>query len=402
MNKIEVQRKKRRRKELLLYFLTVLFSVSLLIWGHKVVTKDLTIFNNSDIDQEIYKAKVVKILDRVVDEYSYDENTTEKNVWISFEAELLSGENKGDSVKAVQSIDSSLPFNGTVEIKEGDKILLIYTSIEGMEEIIEQEFQFMEFVRTDKLLILGVLFILFLLLFGHKKGVNTLLSLGFTCVAVFAVFIPAILSGKNIYVSSILICVYTIIMTYLIINGYNRKTFAACLGCLGGIALSGLLTVIMDKILVLTGILSEESIYLTYLPTEVSMDLKAIIFAAIIIGAMGAIMDVAMSISSSLWEVKDTAEAASFDMLLRSGMNIGRDIMGTMANTLILAYIGSSLSVILLLTVYSTSLLYLLNLEMIIVEILQALVGSFGILLTIPLTSFICSIIYTKIRRNRY
>ena len=135
---------------------------------------------------------------------------------------------------------------------------------------------------------------------------------------------------------------------------------------------------------------------MTYISTGTPIDLKAIIFAAILIGALGAIMDVSMSISSSLWEVKEKSGATSFNTLFRSGMNIGRDVMGTMANTLILAYIGSSLSIVLLLSAYSTSLIYLLNREMIVVEILQALVGSFGILFAMPLTSFICAIIYKE------
>jgi uncharacterized membrane protein len=157
----------------------------------------------------------------------------------------------------------------------------------------------------------------------------------------------------------------------------------------------------MNKILALTGIVDEESIYLTFIETETPIDLKAIIFAAIIIGALGAIMDVAMSTASSLWEVRDKADSVSFEALFKSGMNIGRDVMGTMTNTLILAYIGSSLSVVLLLSVYSTSLLYLLNREMIVIEILQALIGSFGLLLTLPLTSFICAVIYVKDNKQK-
>jgi uncharacterized membrane protein len=129
---------------------------------------------------------------------------------------------------------------------------------------------------------------------------------------------------------------------------------------------------------------------------ETPINLKAILFAGIIIGAMGAIMDVAMSISSALWEVKEKAPAISFEALFRSGLTIGRDIMGSMANTLILAYIGTSLSVVLILSVYSDSLSSLFNTEMIVVEILQALAGSFGILFAMPLTAFFCSTIYTK------
>ena len=169
-------------------------------------------------------------------------------------------------------------------------------------------------------------------------------------------------------------------------TAFNRKTLAASLGCIGGLTVSGVLTIIMDKVLTLTGYVDEDSIYLSLLSTENPINLNAIIFAGILIGALGAVMDVAMSISSSLWEVRDKSKSLSFGSLFKSGMNIGRDIMGTMANTLILAYIGSSLSIVLLLSAYATSLMYLLNMEMITVEILQALVGSFGILLTLPLT----------------
>ena len=152
----------------------------------------------------------------------------------------------------------------------------------------------------------------------------------------------------------------------------------------------------MSNILSLTGVIDEDSIYILQLTSANPIDLKAIIFAAIIIGAMGAIMDTAMSISSSLWEVSIHSGKPTFDALFKSGMNIGRDVMGTMTNTLILAYIGSSLSIVLLFVAYNSSLLYLFNIEMIIVEVLQALIGSLGILLTMPITSFICAALYTK------
>jgi uncharacterized membrane protein len=131
----------------------------------------------------------------------------------------------------------------------------------------------------------------------------------------------------------------------------------------------------------------DESIYLAYLPMDTPINLQAIIFASIIIGAMGAIMDVAMSISSALSEIKRQSPEITSKGLLSSGITIGKDILGTMSNTLVLAYIGSALSTVILLTVSDASLLFLLNREMIVVEILQALVGSFGIFFAIPLTS---------------
>ena len=149
----------------------------------------------------------------------------------------------------------------------------------------------------------------------------------------------------------------------------------------------------MDGVLKLTGYVDENSIYLKQL--NMAIDLKAIIFAGILIGAVGAIMDVSIDIASSLSEVSSKMEKPSFGEIVKSGFNIGKDIMGTMTNTLILAYIGSSLSIVLLLTSSSHSLVYLFNLEMITVEILQAVVGSIGILTTIPLTSIIAAGLYT-------
>lgn len=382
---------KKSKLELLIYIATIIFSVLFLFIGNSVATKGLTVFNGDDFGETVVKAKIEAITDRISDDYSLAGDTTKvKNVQVTFEATLLDGEEKGERVTGTQIIDGMLNI-GTPEVEQGDKVLLV--TYEGQPEM---EWQFMEFVRTDKLLIFGLLFILALLVFGGIKGLNTILSLVFTCAAIFMVFIPAILSGKNIYVSAIVICLYTIVATYLIINGFNKKTLTAILGCFGGILVSGILTIIVNRVLELTGYVDEESIYLTYISTGTPIDLKAIIFAAILIGALGAIMDVSMSIASSLWEVKEKSGLSSFNTLFRSGMNIGRDVMGTMANTLILAYIGSSLSIVLLLSAYSTSLIYLLNREMIVVEILQALVGSFGILFAMPLTSFICAIIYKE------
>jgi len=370
------------------YLIIVAVSALLLYAGNKAATKGLTLFDD-EYAQEVVKAIVEEIESRDVESFYLDENTTIDNVSIVFRAKVESGTYKGKTVAAMQTIDS-FSVKNTVEVKQGDKVLLIKSDME------EAEWYFSDYLRTDSLFIFGLLFILALIIFGRKKGFNTIISLAFTCAAIFMVFIPAILSGRNIYLWSILICVYSVLMTFLVVNGLSKKTFAASIGSLCGIAVTGLLTVIMDRVLSLTGLLDEESIYLTYLPTENPVDLKAIIFAAIIIGAMGAIMDVAMSIASALWEIREESQSPTYKSIIRSGLNIGRDVLGTMANTLILAYIGSSLSVVLLLSVYSTSLLGLLNREMIVVEILQALVGSFGLLFTMPFTSLICAFLYIR------
>ena len=227
---------------------------------------------------------------------------------------------------------------------------------------------------------------------------HTLVSLLLTFGAVFLVFLPLVLGGYNIYLSAIAVCIYVIVSTLLLVNGANAKTLVAIAGCSAGVLFAGLLTVLLSATLRLTGMASQEAIYLADLGTRNPVDLKAIVFAGILIGAVGAVMDVAMSLASALWELRETAAAPSFGMLLKSGMNIGRDMMSTMANTLVLAYIGSSLSTVLLLVAYASSLDGLFNREMIITEVLQAVIGSMAILLAIPLTSLIASAVYTRRR----
>lgn len=253
---------------------------------------------------------------------------------------------------------------------------------------------FAEYHRVPILWFLIALFMILLVVFGRKKGVNTLISLFFTIAAIFFVYVPAILAKGNIYLWSIITCAYIIFMTLFIVSGFTKKSFAAIIGCGAGITVSGIIVVFADRFLKMTGLVNEDYLYLLMVDTENPIDIKAVIFGAIIIGAIGAIMDVSMSISASLAELKEQAPNMTGTQITRSGLVIGRDIMGTMANTLILAYIGSSLSLTLLLFAYNSDPLLLFNTELIVSELLQAIAGSFGILMTIPLTSIVCGVLY--------
>lgn len=375
----------------LVYLLTIAGSILFLAVGNKIASQGLGYLTRQG-DGEPVRAQVLKVYSRTSDDYEIGGDTTLRQVEIQFSAKLLSGDRRGEEVLAVQSNDS---FAQLEEVEPGDKVLLYYMPSAQVPWMMG------EYVRTDGLLLLGALFLAALLLFGRGKGVNTIISLVFTCLAVFLVLIPSVLSGQNIYWSSILVCAFVIVMTLLIVSGFHRKTLAACSGCFGGVLLCGLLTVAMDGVLRLTGMVDEHSLYLATLNPDNPINLKAVIFASIIIGAMGAIMDVAISLASSLWELYEQAAKPTPRMLIRSGFAIGRDMMGTMSNTLILAYIGSSMSVVLLLLAYNNSAAALLNREMIVVEILQALVGSLGILCTIPLTSLVCAVVYPHRRKKR-
>ncbi|MCL2180386.1 MAG: YibE/F family protein [Treponema sp.] len=374
------------------YLLTIAVSVILLFIGHKFAVNGMIGFQG--LSQQMDRAKVQKVVERVKPNYDFIDGLDDyENITrmipgdkIVFEAKIISGQRKGRVITAEQTFTAA-SIDRSKEVERGDNILLVNN---------DAGWFFAGYVRTNALLVLGALFVICLIIFGGSKGFNTILSLGFTCTAVFAVFVPSILSGKNIYLMSVIICVFVIIIVNFMVIGFNKKSLASIAGCTGGVIVAGIITVCMDKALYITGIIDEHSRYLINLPGDLHLNLNAVVFAGIIIGAMGAIMDVSISISSSLWEVKEKAGNITFKELLNSGFNIGRDIMGSMADTLILAYIGSSLTIVLLLSVFSTSLLGLFNSEMIAVEILQALAGSLGILFAMPLTALFCSAIYIK------
>jgi len=369
------------KSRMTVYILTIILSVAFLVVGNAVARNDFDVFGKD----------VEPALDAVVLEKHRAEYDDEiKSTRVTFLAEITSGENKGKNVTCEQIIDDVYIYSAK-EVEIGDKVL-IYSNAEGS----ETEYSFSEYRRTDSLFVLLIAFLACLLLFGGKKGFNTVISLGFTVLSVFVVFLPACLSGQNIYVWTVITCTFIIVMTLLVVYGIKKQSIAAAISCFSGMLVCGGLTLVMSNIMKLTGMIDDSSYHLTLLPTSSPINLNAITFAAITIGAIGAVMDVSISISSSLQEVNAKAPNLSRVQLMGSGMTIGRDMMGTMANTLVLAYIGSSLAMTLVLMVNQPTLIELLNMELIITELLQILVGSFGILMTIPLTSLICSIMYKK------
>jgi len=382
------QMQKPSGKSMLIYLAVLAISVLYIVVGHQIAMINYQPFSGDD-ESIVIKATVVDVVDRYMEEYQISETEFAQNETILFTAEVRSGELKGEIIDAAQTLDYFTALNPRV-VEPGDKVLL-YTIPDGMAE---NQWLLSDYQRSDQILALLAVFLVLVLLFGRWQGFNTILSLSLTCLAVFYVFVPAVLAGENIYVWAIVTCIYMTFMTLFIVNGVNRKSFAAILGCLAGVALAGILTVLMDQSMMLTGVLDENSVILYGLKPDNPLDLRAIIFASIIIGAVGAIMDVSISIAAALAELKEKVPNIGFKELLQSGMTISRDIMGTMSNTLILAYIGGFMSGVLLMVAYNSSMLDLFNREMIVVECLQALVGSLGILMTLPFTSLICAVLF--------
>lgn len=364
----------------------LLLSAAFLFAGNRIASshqKNLIISDyESELEDQVF-AKVVKI-----DSVAEDPDDGSVRV-VTFDAALTMGEQKGSVVQAVQR---AYRDNETMPpmVRVNDRVVLGKLSEGG-----SSAWAFENFDRIGQIAILVFAFVLLLLLLGGRKGLSTILSLLLTCLSLFYVYIPLMMAGYPIYFLTALVSAFIIGVSFSLSGGLNRKSLAAAVGCAGGIVFSGILCYSMEKIMRLTGYYNDESSRLIQIFGQGQLDLKAVVFAMVTIGALGSVMDVAMSIASSLFEIAGERVVTRRD-LLRSGFTIGRDIMGTMANTLILAYIGSSLVMVLIYGASRYPLFQLLNKEEIIVELLQSLVGVMGMMFTIPFTTAISSLLLTE------
>lgn len=333
-------------------------------------------------DAAFERATVNEVIATTTEESVRDTTVTT----VIFNATITSGSEKGNSYNMTQLLDEMSPPVPEI-VEPGDKILVIYNEPEDTASTVSG-WSYGGVNHSFGVILLTLAFLALILIIGRTKGIATIIALIITTLSVFLIFIPSVLTGKNIYVSTIVITLFVILSSLALLNGWNKKTLCAVVGNAGGILASGVLAIFINRAFGITGILNSDYLFLTMLEGGVSIDLPALIWSGILIGSLGAIMDVAMSLSSAMFELSEQMHEPSFKKLVISGMNIGRDAIGTMTNTLILAYVGGSMATILLFTAYTRDLVLLLNYEMLLVEVIQAIVGSIGILLSVPITVF--------------
>ncbi len=209
------------------------------------------------------------------------------------------------------------------------------------------------------------------------------------------------LKGINPVFVTVVVATMITVITILFISGRQKKGIAAILGTIIGVIISGGVAFAIGGSVHLTGLSSEEAVMLMYLPQEIEFNFHGLLFAGILLGALGAVMDVSMSIASAIEELHNANPNLSRFRLYTSGMNVGRDVMGTMTNTLILAYTGSALPLLLLLMAHDSPMNRMLNLDIIVTEIIRSLAGSIGIVLTIPITAIIAVVFIKKSDMNK-
>lgn len=304
----------------------------------------------------------------------------------SVEVKVLTGSHKGEKV----IIDNMLMGNPAYDInlKKGNRVILHAEQGNGGINFFIADKQ-----RANVLYWLTGLFFALLLFIGHKKGLFSLISILVTLGLIFWVLTPLILKGINPILATVVICVFASVIAIYLVGGLNSKSTAAILGTVLSLSFAGILSFLTIKFASLTGFSSEESLFL--FSAHPNLNFVGVLAASMIIGALGAVMDIGMSISSTVNELFSSNSEMTIRELFKSGMNVGQDIIGTMANTLILAYLGGALSLVLLSN--NIDLQKFFNLNQVATEISSALIGSIAIVLCVPITAIIAAYLIKKI-----
>lgn len=296
------------------------------------------------------------------------------------DVKITSGENKGKIVSVINFVGRT----DNKPVKVGTR--LVVSSYDDFISTI-----IVNYNREISIYILLFIFIFVVLFLGKSKGAKSLFSLVFTMICIFFIFIPLVIKGVNPIVSSIIIVILSTMVTMISLNGVTKKTFVASLSCILCTIVAGLIAYIFGKFNNISTFNTAELQDLLFVSTKTSLKVKDLLFAGILISSLGAIMDTTMSITSSIFEMKDINNNLSKSQLFISGMNIGKDIMGTMTNTLILAFTGSSINILIIYFMYNMPYIQLINIDLIVLEIVQGLSGGIAVILSIPITAFAAS-----------
>lgn len=244
--------------------------------------------------------------------------------------------------------------------------------------------------RQGNLSLLFFIFFILLLMFGRLKGLLSLVALIVSGIILYMFFIPMVIEGHNILLLTVLTSTAIITISFIIISGLTKKCLASILGTICGIISAVILSQLFSSLGGISGAVSEEA-FLLASDSGLEIDFAGLFVSGIIIGTIGVVMDVSMSITSVVFELKENSPDLGFTQLVTSGLKVGKDIMATMINTLILAYAGTSLPLLFVFITNASSLTYAINTETVAGEIIRSLCGSIGLILTVPLTSVIAS-----------
>ena len=246
-----------------------------------------------------------------------------------------------------------------------------------------------------------ILFLLILWLIGGKKGFKSAIGLIFTFICIIFLFIPMIYKGYSPFLSAVIIVILTTIVTMYLIDGLTIKSISSMFGTIIGVVIAGICASGFGYLAKISGYNVSDIEELVFVANNTNLKIGGLLFAGILIASLGAVMDVAMSVASTINEIYEKNNDLSRNELFKSGINVGKDMMGTMSNTLILAFTGGAINTLILTYSYSMQYNQIINMYSIGIEIMQGLSGSIAVILTVPLVSIIASTMLTNNTKHK-
>ncbi|MDY6827368.1 MAG: YibE/F family protein [Bacillota bacterium] len=335
-------------------------------------------------EEHFYRARILKI-DETEEQKQEYYTVVEQKVSVC----LTSGPYRGEIITINNTYFAGDPVYDFM-LEEGQEVIVVTLGEEG-----DFERAYVQDIARDRgvYYLIGV-FILALLVVGRMKGLKTIITLAATIYLIIQFLLPLLLAGYSPILLAIGVATLAITFTLFIIGGLNLKSLVAILGTVVGVGIAGLMAYWAGSIACLTGFGTNEAQMLYFL--DHTIDFRGLLFAGIIIGSLGAITDIGMSVSSAAAEIKQANPEISFPELFRAALNVGRDVMGTMANTLVLAYVGSAIPMLLLVMGYEIDWLKIINMDMIATEFVRGIAGSIGLVAAVPVTAILAGYFLSK------
>jgi uncharacterized membrane protein len=349
-----------------------------LLFGVAVAPVDVYAQETDQSSTRLLEGTVTKVLESRSVEIMGESQLLQK-----LELMVTEGNEKGQTITVESGGVSSAQKR---EYEAGDEVQVLA----GINQDGEVAYQISDYVRRGPLLVLALLFVGVTLLVSFKRGSMSLLAMGFSFLIIFLVILPLILAGWNPILVSLAAALLMIPMTFYLSHGFNRKTSVAVAGTLISLFITAILAHVFIQAAKLSGFSSDEA-GMIQAASDTPINMQGLVLAGMILGLSGVLDDITISQSAIVRQLKEAQPKIGFKELFGRAMDVGKDHIASLVNTLVLVYTGAAMPLLLLFTQTERPFMEVINYEIVAEEVVRTLVVSIGIVLSVPLTTFLAA-----------
>lgn len=363
----------------IIFGIVFLTAISLFDWNK---INSYTMYNSESL--HYVKGRVVQIKSEVLEQDSVDSSLYlgEQKIIV----ELLEGDQKGQEI----TIDNNLSKVHNIRVTNNQRVIICADTPENAEPY----YTVFNYDRSIPITMLILVFALVVIVIGGRKGVRALLGVAFSLLTVILFLAQAIYHGFDPIIIGFLTILITTGVSLLLLNGFSRRTAVGLISTLLGVLVTGIVFAIFAAFLHLSGYNSDSIEELFLVSYSTGLSIRPLLLVGVLISALGAVMDVAVSLAAALEELVIVNPLLNRMELVKSGLNIGKDMIGTMSNTLILAFAGTALTTMISLMAYGYQFQQLLSSNYMAIELTQGICATIGVVLTVPITTFISALLF--------